>query len=229
MIKAVSFDGDDTLWSFTGISRDAIRLTLEFLEKITGSPSPLSVEEVIAIRDAIELDEGPIGLNITVEDIRRKSFHQVAGIAGLDPQKDGNTLTDYYFEVVREVGKLFPEAEPVLAELSKRFKVGEITNGNSTPARFGSDAQLDFIVIAQDIGLFKPGPEIFEFAANLAGCNITEMMHVGDSLTNDVQGANSVGAVSVWLNANGVENESDIQPDHEIRSLSEIPAILDGY
>ncbi|MBV1861513.1 MAG: HAD-IA family hydrolase, partial [Nannocystaceae bacterium] len=110
---------------------------------------------------------------------------------------------DYYFDVIQKVGKLFPEAEPTISELSQRFKVGEITNGNSTPARFGSSVPLDFIVIAQDVGLYKPGAEIFEYAANLAGCELHEIMHVGDSLTNDVAGANGVPSMGQKPSATG--------------------------
>jgi putative hydrolase of the HAD superfamily len=228
MIKAVSFDGDDTLWSFEGISREAIQLTLKELESLSGKPSPVSPDEVIAIRNGVEDEIGPLRPGVTVELIRRESFHRVARTAGLDAEKDGDALTEHYFEVIQQVGQLFPEAEPVLAALSERFKVGEITNGNSTPARFGSSVPLDFIVIAQDVGLYKPGPEIFEFAANLVGCELHEIVHVGDSLKNDVAGANGVGAVSVWFNPDGVANDSGDQPDYEIRSLNEVPAILDA-
>jgi FMN phosphatase YigB (HAD superfamily) len=93
---------------------------------------------------------------------------------------------------------------------------------------FGSDVKLDFVVMAQDIGIEKPDAGIFEHAARLAECDVTEMMHVGDSLESDVVGANGVGAVSVWFNPDGVADDSSVRPDYEIRSLSEIPVILDA-
>ena len=52
------------------------------------------------------------------------------------------------------------------------------------------------------------------------------MLHVGDSLENDVLGARNVGAPSVWLNREGVSNTTDIQPNYEVTSLTEIPAIV---
>ena len=55
------------------------------------------------------------------------------------------------------------------------------------------------------------------------------MMYVGDSLESDVAGSNGVGAVSVWFNPDGLENYLNVHPDYEIRSLSEIPAILDEF
>jgi len=45
-------------------------------------------------------------------------------------------------------------------------------------------------------------------------------------LASDVQGANAVGAVSVWLNREGVPNTTGIQPDLEVRSLLELVDLL---
>ena len=67
------------------------------------------------------------------------------------------------------MGTLYPEAEPIIEHLRAAYRVGAITNGNHSPAVFGSDVKLDFIVMAQDIGIEKPDAEIFEHAAMLAG------------------------------------------------------------
>ena len=52
------------------------------------------------------------------------------------------------------------------------------------------------------------------------------MLHVGDSLESDVAGAKNVGVPSVWLNRESVPNDTDIQPDYEVVSLTEIREIL---
>ena len=52
------------------------------------------------------------------------------------------------------------------------------------------------------------------------------MLHVGDSLVNDVAGAQNVGISAVWLNREGVTNDTGIRPDYEISSLIEITTIL---
>jgi FMN hydrolase / 5-amino-6-(5-phospho-D-ribitylamino)uracil phosphatase len=227
MIKAVSFDGDDTLWSFDGMMRAAIGSSLNALERISGRASPVTVDEVIDIRDRIEAERGPLGPDNTVEDLRRASFHEVARIAGLTAGV-GDRLTEHYFEEGKSLGSLFPDVTPVVSELRKRYKVGEITNGNSTPARFGSDLELDFIVIAQEIGISKPDARIFEHAANLAGCSPSQMVHVGDSLYTDVAGARSAGMVSVWFNPAASPRGATDGPDYEIRSLSELPGLMNN-
>ncbi|MCH7739066.1 MAG: HAD family hydrolase, partial [Chloroflexi bacterium] len=50
---------------------------------------------------------------------------------------------------------------------------------------------------------------------------------VGDALQTDVAGANAAGATSVWLNRAGVPNDSEVKPDYEIRSLTEVPALVE--
>jgi len=40
-----------------------------------------------------------------------------------------------------------------------------------------------------------------------------EAVHVGNSLVNDVQGAQGTGIHAVWLNRRGIANDTTIQPD----------------
>jgi len=81
-------------------------------------------------------------------------------------------------------------------------------------------------VFPQDVRVEKPDPGMFLAACGQAGCSPPGLMHIGDSLESDVAGANDVGAVSVWLNRGADHNASGINPDYEIRSLAELPGIL---
>ena len=79
----------------------------------------------------------------------------------------------------------------------------------------------------EHLGIDKPSGRSYEITAGQAGCDVTELMHVGDSLHTDVAGANAAGATSVWLNRAGVPNDSEVKPDYEIRSLEEVPPLLE--
>ena len=63
-------------------------------------------------------------------------------------------------------------------------------------------------------------------ACKKANCLNTELLHIGDSLESDVQGANAAGVLSAWLNRDGLAKSSKIQPAFEIQSLNEISEIL---
>ena len=51
-----------------------------------------------------------------------------------------------------------------------------------------------FVVFSQDVQIEKPDRRIFEITAERAGCELAQLLHVGDSLENDVAGARNAGA-----------------------------------
>jgi len=110
--------------------------------------------------------------------------------------------------------------------LCEDFSLGLLSNGNGYPERCGLPDRFDFVVFSQDVGVEKPDPGMFSAACKQAGCDPTELVHVGDSLESDVAGANAVGAISVWLNRDAADNSSGVVPDHEIRSLVELVDIV---
>ena len=72
----------------------------------------------------------------------------------------------------------------------------------------------------------KPDPEIFRIALRELGCSEAELLHVGDSLENDVEGAHNAGIMCAWLNRNQIKNDTTTMPDYEIGSLTELLDIL---
>jgi putative hydrolase of the HAD superfamily len=59
-----------------------------------------------------------------------------------------------------------------------------------------------------------------------ARCEPSELIHVGDSLPNDVAGAQALGIKAIWLNRDRLPNTTVIVPDAEIATLSELPALI---
>jgi HAD superfamily hydrolase (TIGR01662 family) len=51
------------------------------------------------------------------------------------------------------------------------------------------------------LGLEKPDPRMFHWAAEKLGVDISELIHVGDSLGADVEGAERAGAHGIWFRA----------------------------
>jgi 2-haloacid dehalogenase len=50
---------------------------------------------------------------------------------------------------------------------------------------------------------------------------------VGDSLSSDIKGGKVAGIKTVWFNPKGLENKGEICPDFEIRTLAELPSVLE--
>lgn len=55
---------------------------------------------------------------------------------------------------------------------------------------------------SEDAKSYKPREELFELALKETGLKPNEVVHIGDSLGSDVQGANVVGINAIWVNRN---------------------------
>jgi putative hydrolase of the HAD superfamily len=94
--------------------------------------------------------------------------------------------------------------------------------------RFKIEPFFDFILTSAACSYRKPHPRIFELA--LAHWNIPprEIVMVGDSLEADIRGAQGPGIFTVWITrrVSKPAHNSNVQPDAEIRTLHELPALL---
>lgn len=59
------------------------------------------------------------------------------------------------------------------------------------------------IVTADMVRAHKPHPALFRKALEVAGCGAAEAVHIGDSVTSDVQGAQAVGIRAILLDRDG--------------------------
>lgn len=225
-ISAISFDGDMTLWDFHKVMRHALKKALTELRRLvpTQRAADLSVEEMIATRNQVEEDEQ--GQTWNHEELRLLAFERSLESLGCADRGLAVHLNEIYLRHRFEDIELYPDVIPALDRLAPHFKLGLLSNGNSYPDRCGLEGRFAFVVFSQDFRIRKPDRRIFEITAREAGCPLEALLHVGDSLQNDVAGANEAGAESVWLNREGMANDTGITVDHEITSLTDLPEIL---
>jgi putative hydrolase of the HAD superfamily len=120
--------------------------------------------------------------------------------------------------------RAFDDAAPALRELRARgLRLVCVSNWDySLPevlGRVGLLVLLDGVVTSAGVGVAKPGVEIFEAALELARCDASEALHVGDSNEEDIAGASAAGIRAVLLDRTGTAGD--------ISSLTEIPALAD--
>ena len=215
-----------TLWDFWKVMRHSLKHALAELQKQVPTPRvlELTVDEMIVIRN--QFAEEVKGEIWNLEEIRRGAFERTLEHVEC-PDKDlAAHLNAIYLKHRFEDIELYPDVLPTLDALAPHFKLGLLSNGNTYPERCGLEDRFAFVIFSQDIQVEKPDPKIFEITAQRAGFELAHLLHVGDSLKNDVAGAQNVGASAVWINREGVPNETQTQPDYEVASLNEIPAIL---
>ena len=133
---------------------------------------------------------------------------------------------------VREIPYQLARFDDVLPSLevlkSNGLTLGLISNinrdGNELAHELGLSPYLDFAVTSIEVGAEKPHPPIFLAALAKAGAEPSDVVHVGDQLTSDVDGARGVGINPVLLDRDGIHLEFRDCP--RIESLSEVPELL---
>lgn len=101
---------------------------------------------------------------------------------------------------------LDPNAIPVLQQLKKKYTLGLISNFDHAPHvhKLLSDHNLtplfDTIVVSGDIEINKPDPEIFHRALKEVNLQPEQVAYIGDSETDDIQGALNTGLHPIWIN-----------------------------
>jgi putative hydrolase of the HAD superfamily len=116
--------------------------------------------------------------------------------------------------------QVFPDVEDTLREARSRgLHVGVISNWDERLRplldEIGLAHYFDSITISCEVGVEKPGTEIFHAALRAAGVAANQAVHVGDSDKEDVRGAEAVGMTAILLN----RNERDRAGLRDLRDL----------
>ncbi|MBQ8529299.1 MAG: YjjG family noncanonical pyrimidine nucleotidase [Clostridia bacterium] len=121
----------------------------------------------------------------------------------------------------------------LLEKLLGRYKLYIASNGTARVqdrriADTGIAHFFDGIFISERVGFDKPKKEFFDFCLKSIGNpERDECMIIGDSLTSDIQGGKNAGILTCHFNPRAYPAESGIKPDYEIRTLGELPRLLE--
>jgi putative hydrolase of the HAD superfamily len=168
-----------------------------------------------------------------------------------DAVYDHQIFIDYTAHIIRHMGGCGPTVEACAAEIyrewaacqhfllyedvpaalsalvEKNIRIGLISNSHrcleSFQSHFELEGLIDVAISSSQHGYMKPHPSIFEAALKLAGVLPSEAVMVGDSLTQDIEGARRVGMKGVLVRRSGsTDDDSDIGDVPVIRSLMEL-------
>ncbi len=167
----------------------------------------------------------------------RERFGMIFGRLGLDPgAMEQEALPALLGTHMRELSKaiVFPtHHREVLTALKRRHRLAVVSNFDYTPTarlvleREGVADLFDEILVSDAVGWRKPAPRIFQEALDRLRLAPAEAVFVGDRADIDVAGARAMGMRAVWINREAEAlPEGAPTPDHEIRDLQELPALL---
>ncbi|CAH8210915.1 5-amino-6-(5-phospho-D-ribitylamino)uracil phosphatase YigB [Vibrio aestuarianus] len=225
-IKAMSFDLDDTLYDNRPVIRHVEQQMVLWLHR----HHPLSATRSLAWWQQLKLrlaQQQPL-LRHDVTQWRFKQIEQGLIELGYSSEQALEAANAAIEEVLRlrNLVTVPQETHRVMTELAKRMPLVAITNGNVDPHRIGLGDYFELILKAGPDGLAKPHPELFDKARIHLALPANSILHVGDHLVTDVQGAKCNGFQACWYNDQGntllANRKAKILPDIEINQLSSL-------
>jgi len=78
------------------------------------------------------------------------------------------------------------------------------------------------IITSEDTLYYKPNENMFKIAMERNNLNADEVIHIGDSINNDILGANNVNIKSIWLNRSGRQNKTNAIPSFVAKNFIEV-------
>ena len=196
MIKAVFFDIDDTLYSYTEAHKPALKAMKEYAFRELGVPEDAYDEY---IRQAQAVVKQRVGRDCSTLHNRLIRFQCMLEILKKPLFPHAEAMGCLYWDTL--IGHMREEegAGELLKSLKERgYYVGIGTNMTAgiqfrKIAALGFGSRIDGMVTSEEAGVQKPDPKLFLLCAEKAGAAPEESVFVGDSLKKDVRGACAAG------------------------------------
>jgi putative hydrolase of the HAD superfamily len=145
-------------------------------------------------------------------------------------EKLANEMSLSFLQTLPFKKNLFPDTIEVLDYLLiKNYKLHLITNGFekiqwNKLRTSGLDGYFDHVVTSETSNSLKPKKEIFEYALQKAGANLSDSIMLGDNLEADIQGAMNVGMDCVFVNH--INAKTKLEPTFTVTNLKELLSIF---
>lgn len=223
MIKALTFDLDDTLWDVWPVVERAEALLHDWLAvrypRIPERFTPLELREL-----ASEVSAARPDLAHDRTGLRKVALMLAAHRA--DYQEFDVEGAFAVFFIARNAVEPFAEVRPTLERLGQRYPLASLSNGNADLRLIGLDDLFVFSLNAIDVGAAKPELPMFAEACRRLNVRPEQIVHVGDDPEHDVFGAARAGFRTVWVNRTGRDWPGGPQADAEIVALDELEGVL---
>jgi len=195
---------------------------LEFARQMRASDKSL-------VADTID-----VGIELSTVD-RFSAFATSLGLS--DVPGFAQAMTDVHMGALHRACSTPAHHEAVLIALGVDYRMGICSNFThaKTARAILSDADLDphlsAILISEEVGIRKPRREMFEAVLREMECAPNEILHVGDNLVADVQGAAEIGMRTVWVTRQVKDPDAAMAsydgppPDFALEDLMDLPVL----
>jgi putative hydrolase of the HAD superfamily len=151
---------------------------------------------------------------LTFPEQRRRRVREFLAVEASDAEADA--MFDGYVRRYEAGWTVFDDAVPGLrAVRDAGLGVVVLTNGNGDHQRFKLDRlgladEIDELITGDTLPAGKPDPRAFAHALDRLNTSADDVAMVGDSLENDVRGAQAVGIQAVLIDRNDAHASADV-------------------
>lgn len=157
---------------------------------------------------------------LSYREVMRRALVRLGHVAPREEDALGRSLPDW---------PPFPEVPGALEEARRRGWQLAILSNTDRDLIEASKARLrvpfEETVVASEIGSYKPAHRHWEEFFARTGADRGRHVHVAASIVHDVEPANELGLVTVWINRLG--EIADTRPTRELPDLERLPDMLD--
>lgn len=230
-IKVIFLDIDNTLLSFTGYVRQAMREGFELFHLRPYDDSMYPVFERVNTSVWRRLEQGTLSYQELLK-IRWKQIFEELGIDG-----DGPAFEEYFRGQLFSSAILEPNAMELLEYLHGKYVLCVASNGPYAQQMnrlrlAGMDPYFDYFFVSEKIGASKPGKAFFDYCFNqlhqerFPHLSPEEAMIIGDSLTSDIAGGRAYGMRTCFYCPGEGAEADHLESDYVVKSLLDIKAFL---
>lgn len=144
-------------------------------------------------------------------------------------------LVDHYENMIlKEDVVIIDRSSEVLKELSEKYKLVIISDTGFEPGdtcrkimeKYGIKNYFTGEVFSNEVGFSKPDIKMFEHAAKIVGCEVSEMIHIGDRENKDIDGAISASMKSIMFGGTRDNDYESSKATYKAKTWDEIKSIL---
>ena len=221
-IELITFDLDDTFWDIRSTIINAENNSRKWAEDRIGEKIEWGTfEDFMKVRS--ELVKKDPSLEYDLGMLRKKTIAYHTKKYFKDTKDLNKFIEEAYSFFLGERHKVtfYDDVVIVLEELSSKYKLGVLTNGNADVNKLGIGHLFDFSISSIDVKSNKPDQAHFVKARELSQVNFKNTLHVGDHPVNDILGARKLGINTIWFNLNHLNWDIDESPPIQFNQWSQ--------
>ena len=227
--KNLFIDLDDTLYDFSGASRESFMETYDLLhyERFFDSfDHYLSIYEPYNLELWRIYGEG----KITKAELNRRRYSHPLEVVGINDQELADRFCREALGRIPTKNKLIDGAIELLEYLRPKYRMYILSNGftelqSHKMRTTGIDKYFDALILSEEIGVNKPNRKLYEYALHKSTSDVRESIMIGDMFETDIVGAANIGMEQIYFNPKK-RDDCTFAPTYMVTYLLQIKEIL---